>query len=219
MPIRFGTTGWRAVIADEFTFENVELATNAICSYLKTEGVGGPLILGHDSRFMGERFSAVATELAAQKGFLVLFCQGPTPTPAISFAIGNDKAAGGINFTASYNPPEYKRIKFSTSDGAPALPGVTGRLEDAIVRETRVDDGGNGRVERLDARAGYLDDLGKKVRFDVLSKAGGRYAYDALWGTGRGYLDKVLRDHGLEVETLHDWRDVMFGGTSPEPGE
>ena len=221
MSIRFGTSGWRAIIADDFTFVNVKLVTESICSYLKTSGDSGPkkLIIGHDSRFMGEKFAKVAADIAVRKGFHVLLCQNPTPTPTISHVIVSEKAAGAMNFTASHNPPEYQGIKFSTSDGAPALPEVTKQIEEGIAGNIRVEDESGGSVENYDARPAYLDDLKTKIRFDVIAEAKGRYAYDALWGTGRDYLDKALRDHGLEVETIHDWRDVTFGGKSPEPGE
>lgn len=221
MSVRFGTSGWRAIIADEFTFENVRLVTEAICSSLKNSGAeeGQILTVGHDSRFMGETFASVASEIAAKKGFIVLRCTGPTPTPTISHAIRVKRAAGGMNFTASHNPPEYQGIKFSTSDGAPALPEITKQIEEGIVNKVSAADCPGGEIVDFDARPAYLDDLKTKIRFDVIAKAGGGYAYDALWGTGRGYLDKILRDHGLEVETIHDWRDVTFGGRSPEPGE
>jgi len=219
MSIRFGTSGWRAIIADDFTFENVRLATEAICSYLKESKSAQVLVIGHDTRFMGEQFTAIATGIAAAKGIRVLSCSGPTPTPTISHAIRSQAAAGGVNFTASHNPPEYQGIKFSTADGAPALPEVTKRIEQIIENKPDVADADGGSVEEFDARTGYLEDLETKIRFDVIANAKGRYAYDPLWGTGRGYLDKILRDHGLEVETLHDWRDVTFGGQAPEPGE
>jgi phosphoglucomutase len=220
MAIRFGTSGWRAIIADDFTYANVRRVTEAICSSLIERKTGNQtLIVGHDSRFMGEKFADVAAEIASQKGIRVFKCTGTTPTPAISHAIISQKAVGGINFTASHNPPEYQGIKFSTADGAPALPEVTKRLEELIVAGPKVDDASGGSVESYDAAPGYLDDLTTKIRFDVLANGRGRYAYDPLWGTGRGYLDKILRDHGLEVETLHDWRDVTFGGQAPEPGE
>ncbi|MGI8883793.1 MAG: phosphoglucomutase/phosphomannomutase family protein [Pyrinomonadaceae bacterium] len=221
MPIRFGTSGWRAIIADDFTYENVRLVTEAICSYLKiniSEGINS-LIVGHDSRFMGEKFAEVAAGIAMRKGFHVLLCENPTPTPTISHAIRTQKAVGGINFTASHNPPEYQGIKFSTADGAPALPEITKQIEEIIVNKPTVQDADGGSIENYDARPTYLDDLKTKIRFDLIAQAKGRYAYDALWGTGRGYLDKILRDNGLEVETIHDWRDVNFGGRSPEPGE
>lgn len=221
MAIRFGTSGWRAVIADDFTFENVRLVIEAICGYLKTHETEGSdtLIVGHDSRFMGETFARVAAEIARGKGFTALKCTGPTPTPTISHAIRANKAAGGINFTASHNPPEYQGIKFSTADGAPALPEVTTQIEHRVANKMAGHDSAGGEIKDFDPRPAYLDDLKTKVRFDVIAAARGRYAYDALWGTGRGYLDKVLRESGLEVDTIHDWRDVTFGGRSPEPGE
>ena len=221
MSIRFGTSGWRAIIADEFTFENVRRVTESVCSYLTkdTSADGQTLIVGHDSRFMGEKFSSVAAEIAARKGFRVLSCQGPTPTPAISFAIRNQRASGALNFTASHNPPEYQGIKFSTSDGAPALPEITSWIENAISTGSHAPDTVGGSIEPFDVCPGYLKDLASKINFDAITSGKGRFAYDALWGTGRGYLDKVLRDAGCSVETIHDWRDVTFGGRSPEPGE
>jgi phosphoglucomutase len=221
MAIRFGTSGWRAIISDEFTFANVQLVTEAICGYLTAENgnTNQTLIIGNDSRFMGEKFAEVAANIAKQKGFRVLLCNHPTPTPTISHAIRKEKASGGINFTASHNPPEYQGIKFSTSDGAPALPEITKRIEEIIQSVPKVEDKDGGTIESYDARPAYLEDLKTKVRFDLIAKNGGKYAYDAVWGTGRGYLDKILRDNGLEVETLHDWRDVNFGGRSPEPSE
>ena len=224
MTIRFGTSGWRAVIADEFTFANVERVVNAIARSLKGNNDGdaasSKLIIGCDTRFMGEQFVELAADIASRHGLDVLRCDGPVPTPTMSHAIRSNGAGGGINFTASHNPPQYQGIKFSTADGAPALPEVTKAIEDLIgAGELVATTEPAGTVTSFDPKPAYLADLASKVRLDAIANAGGRYAYDPLWGTGRGYLDKLLRDHGLEVETLHDWRDVTFGGLSPEPGE
>jgi len=188
---------------------------------LKTEKdeSGQILILGHDSRFMGEKFASAAAAIAAEKGFRVLKCTGPTPTPTISHSIRDQKAAGAMNFTASHNPPEYQGIKFSTADGAPAMPEITKQIEAGIESNIEAANATGGSIEDFDPRPAYLADLAAKINFAAIADANGRFAYDALWGTGRGYLDKILRDHGLEVETIHDWRDVTFGGRSPEPAE
>ncbi|MBC7910806.1 MAG: phosphoglucomutase/phosphomannomutase family protein, partial [Pyrinomonadaceae bacterium] len=221
------TSGWRAIIADEFTFSGVRMVTRAICEQLRTTGAaqGSPIIVGYDTRFLGEHFAAESVKEVAAAGFRALLCTGATPTPTISYAIRREKAAGGINFTASHNPPEYNGMKFSTADGAPALPEITKRVEGLITEiqqrgeEDRNVSGGNERVTDYDPRPGYLADIAGKVNFEVIARAGGRYAYDPLWGTGRGYLNEVLNMHGIEVETIHDWRDVMFGGRSPEPDD
>jgi len=221
MSIRFGTSGWRAIIADDFTFDNVRLVTESICSYLTTKEITSEkiLVIGHDSRFMGEKFASVAAEIAANKGFRVLLCTGPTPTPTISHAIRSNNAAGGMNFTASQNRPGYKGIKFSTSDGAPAMPEITKQIEAGIAGKVSAGDAPGGSIVEFNPCPAYLDDLKVKIRFDVIAAGGGRYAYDPLWGTGRGYLNQALTEYGLDVETLHDWRDVTFGGQPPEPGE
>jgi phosphoglucomutase len=219
MAIRFGTSGWRAIIADEFTNDNVRLVTNAICAQMKESGFAEktPVIVGYDTRFLGEKFADVCVKEVAANGFRAFRCTHATPTPAISHAIRKEKAAGGINFTASHNPPEYNGIKFSTADGAPALPEVTKRIETLITENLEIPSSNVGNVEDYDPRPCYLTDLAKKVNLELIAKSGSKYAYDPLWGTGRGYLDKVLREHGVEVETIHDWRDVLFGGRSPEP--
>jgi phosphoglucomutase len=226
MAIRFGTSGWRAVIADEFTFAGVRTVTQAICEQLRAGGAqpGSPIIVGYDTRFLGERFAAESAKVVVNQGFRALLCDRPTPTPTISHAIRSKRALGGINFTASHNPPEYNGIKFSTADGAPALPEITKEIERLI---SRIQDGGQqddesrtvGSSESYDPLPDYLADLDGKINFEQIARAGGRYAYDPLWGTGRSYLDESLRRHGIEVETIHDWRDVMFGGRSPEPEE
>jgi phosphoglucomutase len=226
MAITFGTSGWRAIIADEFTFANVHRVTQAICSHLRSSGVKSDanLVVSFDTRFLGEKFAEQCVNSISAYGFGAIFCNRPTPTPTISHTIRTLQAVGGINFTASHNPPEYNGMKFSTADGAPALPEVTRKIEELLdatdaqaVDKTGVN--GASGVKIHDPLPAYLADLQGKVRIDVIAQAGGSYAYDPLWGTGRGYLDKVLRDNGLEVETVHDWRDVLFGGRSPEPDE
>jgi phosphoglucomutase len=221
MAIRFGTSGWRAVIADEFTFTGVRRVTEAICSHFGSPNDGGLMIIGHDTRFLGERFATESAEIIAGNGFRALVCDEPTPTPTISHAIRSQSAVCGINFTASHNPPEYNGMKLSTADGAPALPEITRNVENLILTtQTWQAPAKASQPKALQShrpKPAYLKDLQEKIRFNVIEKAQGRYAYDPLWGTGRGYLDEALRSHGLEVLTIHDWRDVLFGGRAPEP--
>jgi phosphoglucomutase len=219
MSIHFGTSGWRAVVADDFTFANVRVVSQAICDEFKVEATPKAVIVAHDTRFLGEELAAECAQIIASQGFRALICEGPTPTPAVSHAIRSEKAAYAINFTASHNPPEYNGMKVSTADGAPAPPAFTQKIEARLGSVTRgqAEEQTAGVCESHDPRSAYLADLEQKVRFDLIAKAKGSYAYDPLWGTGRGYLDELLRRHGLEVETINDWRDVLFGGRSPEP--
>jgi phosphoglucomutase len=224
MSITFGTSGWRAIIADEFTLANVRLVTSAIASVLDEEAAGGGVIIGYDTRFLSERFAAECAIEFAGCGFESYLTTRETPTPALSYAIRAKGARGGINFTASHNPPHYNGMKFSTADGAPALPEVTKKIEGRIAE---FQSGRKGKPERkvsaealaFDPREDYLSDLSARVDFAKIASARLKLAYDPLWGTGRGYLDEVLRRHGGQVYTVHDYRDVLFGGHSPEPSE
>ncbi len=224
MGITFGTSGWRAIIADEFTLANVRLVTSAIASVLNEEAAGGSVIVGYDTRFLSERFAAeCATEFAGW-GFESYLTARETPTPTLSHAIRTKGARGGINFTASHNPPQYNGMKFSTADGAPALPEVTKKIEERIAefqsgRARKPERKVSAEALAFDPREDYLNDLGARVDFAKIASARLKLAYDPLWGTGRGYLDEVLRRHGSRVYTVHDYRDVLFGGHSPEPSE
>ena len=142
--IKFGTSGWRDIIARDFTFDNVRLATQGIADYLNSEQSTAPIasrkpvvILGHDTRFLGREFSLAAAEVLAANGLKPLLCDRDTPTPVIAHAIRHRKAIGGINMTASHNPAEYQGLKFSTSNGAPATPEVTKQIEANIVKACR----------------------------------------------------------------------------------
>lgn len=221
MKIKFGTSGWRAIIADEFTYANVRLVTQAIASVLDEEAGDNRIIVGYDTRFLSEHFAAECATEFARRGYEAHLTNRETPTPVISYATRSSKAKGAINFTASHNPPQYNGMKFSTADGAPALPEITQRIEKRIeelqARPQESSATSDAKPIDLDPREGYLQDISGKVNFELLAKSKLKFAYDPLWGTGRGYLDEVLRRVGCEVTTVHDFRDVLFGGHAPEP--
>src|SRR3984893_15833064 len=127
--IKFGTSGWRAIIAEDFTFANVRLAVAAIAEHVRSRNAKPTLIVGHDTRFFAEEFSLTAAQILREHGIRVLLCEGATPTPALAHAILRQKIDGAINFTASHNTAEYKGLKFSGPDGGPALPEVTHDIE------------------------------------------------------------------------------------------
>jgi phosphoglucomutase len=222
--IKFGTSGWRAVVADEFTFANVRRAVNGIARYVVSQKPkGAKVIVGRDPRFMGENLCAMAAEILSAHGVTPLVIVEPAPTPAISYAVIQAKADGAINFTASHNPPEYNGIKFSTPDGAPALPEATKKIEAEIVAFDAAGGNGSGAKgpgpQALDPRRMYLSRLREIVDLDVIRKAGIRVVFDPFWGAARGYTDELLREGGVAVESVHDYRDVLFGGHAPEPDD
>jgi alpha-D-glucose phosphate-specific phosphoglucomutase len=220
--IRFGTSGWRAIVAEEFTFENVRRAVHGISRYvLSQRATGARVIVGRDPRFLGETFCSVAAEVLSSYKITPLVISEAAPTPAISYAVTQAKADGAINFTASHNPPEYNGIKFSTPDGAPALPEVTKSIEAQIAAldGTSTSSSKSETAENLDPRRMYLSRLREIVDLDQVKKAGLRVGFDPLWGAARGYSDALLKEAGVEVHTVHDYRDVLFGGHAPEPDD
>jgi phosphoglucomutase len=218
--IKFGTSGWRAVVAEEFTFANVRRAVTGIARYVKSQKASGArVIIGRDPRFLGETFCSIAAEILASHGIIPLVIGEAAPTPAISYAVMHEKTDGAINFTASHNPPEYNGIKFSTPDGAPALPEVTKQIEQEIASLDGNPGGGTASSQSLDPKPAYLSRLREIVDFPAIKKAGLRVVFDPLWGAARGYPDSLLREAGVEVAAVHDYRDVLFGGHAPEPDD
>jgi alpha-D-glucose phosphate-specific phosphoglucomutase len=219
--IKFGTSGWRAVMAEEFTFANVRRAVSGIARYVTSQKPSGArIIVGRDPRFLGETFCAIAADVLSAHGITPLVIAEAAPTPAIAYAVIREQADGAINFTASHNPPEYNGIKFSTPDGAPALPEVTQRIEAEIAAlDTAPSLATSTNTQPLDPRGMYLARLKEIVDFAVIRKAGLRVVYDPLWGAARGYPDSLLREAGVQVATVHDHRDVLFGGHAPEPDD
>ncbi len=218
--IKFGTSGWRAVMAEEFTFANVRRAVNGIARYVKSQRADDArVIVGRDPRFLGETFCSMAADILGSYGITPLVISEAAPTPAISYAVIHEKADGAINFTASHNPPEYNGIKFSTPDGAPALPEVTKQIEKEIAAADGTPRTAKAEAQPLDPKPAYLARLGEIVNFASIQAAGLRVVFDPLWGAARGYSDSLLRDAGVEVATVHDYRDVLFGGHAPEPDD
>jgi alpha-D-glucose phosphate-specific phosphoglucomutase len=222
--IKFGTSGWRAIVADEFTVANIRLAVAGIAAYVKTQPEPHRVLVGRDPRFLGESFVDQAAGVLAGAGVTPIVIPHAAPTPAIAYAVRTMKTSGAINFTASHNPPEYNGIKFSTHDGAPALPEVTKQIEAAIATQG----GGEGipslfapegGFETADVKPAFLKRLGELVDLKTIAKSGIKVVFDPFWGAGRGYSCHILRDAGVEVETVHDYRDVLFGGHAPEPDD
>lgn len=223
--IKFGTSGWRGLIARDFTFDNVRLATQAIADYLGTvrTPANKTVIMGYDTRFLGREFSLAAAEVLSANGLVPLLCNRDTPTPVIAHTIRVRKALGGINMTASHNPAEYQGLKFSTSNGAPAHPEVTKQIE-ANVAALQAKNWsfkaaviGKYQCKTIDPQPDYFKQLRKLVDFGTIKRARLKVAVELMYGTGRGYLDKLLQDNGAKVTVFHNELNPLFGGHHPEP--
>lgn len=223
--IKFGTSGWRGIIGEDFTFENVRVASQGIASFLRKSGQqGSGVIVAYDTRFLSEKFASEAAKILAFNDIKAYLCTRDVPTPCVSYETVRRKAMGAINFTASHNPPEYNGLKFSTSNGAPALPEITKQIE----REIHLVQQQNERmdvyektelIEEIDPKDRYLTELKSKVDIDAIRKSGLRIAIDSLYGTSRDYLDYFLLEADVDMKIIHNYRDPYFGGFSPECNE
>ena len=217
--IHFGTSGWRGVIADDFTFSGVRRAAAAIAGHVCSHKKSPTLLVAHDTRFFAEEFALTAASVLKEHSCRVLLCNEATPTPAVAHAIIHRKLDGGINITASHNPAEYNGLKFSGPEGGPALPDVTKDIERraAAIKDHPspldeiVDD-----FERIDPRGPYFAQLSQLVRFEVLRKAKGPFVCDAVHGCGAGWLDRILAACGVSATMIRANRDVLFDGTGPD---
>lgn len=224
--IKFGTSGWRGIIAEDFTVEKVKFVTQAIVEYIKSEGKQDKgVIIGYDPRFMSEKFAETSARVLAGNNIKAYLCNRDTPTPVIAYEIVRNKLAGGINFTASHNPPQYSGLKFSPSWGGPALPDTTKFIEEkcnALSNEQiKTIDFNKGKQEGLikivDPKKSYFSRVAKLINFRAIKKSKLKIATDVLYGTGNGYLDALLEKADVRQKVIHNWRDVLFGGNAPEP--
>jgi phosphoglucomutase len=230
--IKFGTAGWRALIARDFTFENVHLCSQGVAEYLKgsladpqspIHGRKPEIIIGYDCRFLGREFALAAAEVLAANGLTPLLCNRDAPTPVQSLAIRQRQAIGGINITASHNPPEYSGFKFARHDGAGAPSEVTRIIEAATARlqqenwTFRGAIAGTFQCETFDPRPDYFKRTKKLADFSRIRKARLKIVVDLMHGCGRGYLDTLLQEAGANLTVLHNNLDAFFGGHRPEP--
>ncbi|HXK34772.1 MAG TPA: phosphoglucomutase/phosphomannomutase family protein [Dehalococcoidia bacterium] len=225
--IKFGTDGWRAIIAEDYTFENVRACAYSACQYLKAHGLAGRgLIVGYDARFASADFAAAVAEVAAAEGIKVWLSDRLCPTPVVSYSIIDKAAGGGVVITASHNPWRWNGFKYKPEYGGSASPEVVAELEqrlpDAVGRVLPrmdiADAKRGGLVETFDPRAPYLAQLARLVDLGALKSAGLRICYDAMYGTGAGYFGALLDGGSTRVTELHGYVNPIFPGMhAPEP--
>ena len=232
--IKFGTAGWRGIMARDFTFDNVCLVTQAISDYLKSE-IQNPkstvasrkpvVILGHDTRFLARDFAQASAEVLQANGLAPLLTDRDTPTPVISYAVRHKKTIGSINLSASHNPAQYQGMKFSPCNGAPAPPEITRQIEKNIqlLLERKwsfsLAPFGEFQCKTFDPQPAYFQQIRRLINFEAIRRARLKLAVEFRYGTGRGYLDTLLTEAGAKVIRFHDEMNPLFGGHHLEPDE
>src|SRR5512139_204950 len=238
MPIHFGTDGWRAVISDSFTFDNLRILAQAIADAVASEhwdksGNGGPrpdphkIVVGFDTRFLSDRFAGEVARVLAANGFTVLLAQSDAPTPAISFAVKNERAIAGVMITASHNAPRYNGVKLKAAFGGSALPEQCRRVEVYITDNEERARGPNlmdyqrardaNLIQKFDPLPPYFDHLRKLIRTDLIAENPQRFVVDSMYGAGRGVIKSFLQGTGCDIAEVRAEMNPGFGGIHPEP--
>jgi phosphomannomutase len=227
--IVFGTDGWRGQVADTYTFTNVRRCAQGFATYIldlfRPEEIARGIVIGHDKRFSGQEFALAAAEVIAGNGIPVLFCAGPTPTPAISFQVVHQKALGAINITASHNPPADNGFKVRDPHGGAIAPNglkhIEGLIPDSLtgVRTIPIAQAeAVGLFQRFDPKPAYMNRIRELVDLQPLREAGLTVVYDAMWGNGAGWFDELLAGGKTKVITIHAGRNPSFPEMNrPEP--
>ncbi len=218
--IKFGTDGWRGIIADDFTFANVRKVTQAIASYLETAYTKDrPVLIAYDTRFLADQFARTAAEVLAELGWTVKITERDCPTPVIAYNARHLNSAGALMFTASHNPAPYCGIKYIPDYAGPATTEITDTIVANIesVADTPPSGKSNSQISTFDPKPDYLKFIYSLLDVNRIRSAKLKVKYDALYSTSRGYLDTVLSHCGCDLETFHTYRDVLFGGGMPEP--
>ena len=223
--IKFGTDGWRAVIADDFTFANVAKVTQAIADYYQTQpGKGKGLVVGYDTRFLSEEFAQKMAEVLAGNGIFVILSSQDIPTQCVSFIIKDRELAGGVIVTASHNPPKFNGIKIRASSGGSAPTRITERIEGLLgknkVRRLTLEEAEKkGLIKVEDLAGGYLRKVESFLDEGLIRKARLKIVHDSMFGVGDGFIEKLLANSECEIITIHHKYNPGFGGLNPEPIE
>src|SRR5712691_9451387 len=222
--LKFGTDGWRGVIADDFTFENVSKMAYAVARYVvRAEQPGKGVLVGYDNRYASERAARVAAETVAMTGTPVWLAEQSCPTPAISLLVRQRGAAGGIMITASHNPYKWNGMKFKASYGSSALPSIVAQVEKELATVLA-----NGspplppqpdHIQTVDMLSPYLETIEKIVDWERIRAAKFRFVADPMHGAARGLLRELMTRHGIVCDEIRGTRDPLFGGVNPEPIE
>jgi len=214
--IKFGTDGWRGVIADDFTFENVRRVSNAIAAYVhQYEDPKKGILIAYDTRFGSRRFAEISAEVIAATGINVQIAKEITPTPALSYAVKHTGAAGGVMITSSHNPFNWNGVKYKAGYGGSATPGIIqiieSKLDDAPIK------GNGGKVVEADFNTAYIQVLKDFVDIDLIAKCNFKFCIDVMYGAGRGMIAGIFAERGIKHIEIRNEINPLFPGINPEP--
>src|ERR1700676_843872 len=217
--IKFGTDGWRGIIADDFTFDNVRRVAGAIASYaLKYEEPQHGIIVGYDARFASPRAAQIVAEVIAAAGILVKLADDYTPTPAISYAVKHRGAAGGVIVTSSHNPWNWNGVKFKGKFGGSATPAIMKKIEEELAAGA-LPKGNKAAIEEVDLKKAYITAVCRFADMDLIGKAKFKVAVDSMYGSGRGILAGIFRERGVQHIAIRQEVNPLFPEINPEPIE
>jgi alpha-D-glucose phosphate-specific phosphoglucomutase len=215
--IKFGTDGWRGLIADDFTFDNVRRVAGAIASYvLRYEDAQRGVFIGYDTRFASRRAAQVAAEVIAAAGIPVKLANDYTPTPAVSYAVKDKSAAGGVMVTSSHNPWNWNGVKFKGKFGGSATPAIMKRIEDEMSAGA-MPKGAKVAIEEVDLKTRYIAAVCRFADMDLIGKTKFKFAIDSMYGSGRGVLAGIFHERGIPFVAIRQDVNPLFPGINPEP--
>src|SRR5712671_7281946 len=217
--VRFGTDGWRGIIADDFTFDNVRRVAGAIASCIvKYENAQGGVFIGYDTRFASQRAAQVVAEVITAAGIPVKLANDYTPTPAVSYAVKTNSAAGGVMITSSHNPWNWNGVKFKGKFGGSATPAIMKKVEEEL-RAGAMPQGAQAAVEEVDLKQAYIRAVCRFADMELIGKAKFKVAIDSMYGSGRGILAGIFRERGVQHVSIRQELNPLFPGINPEPIE
>ena len=215
--IKFGTDGWRGLIADDFTYENIRRVAGAIASYvLKYEAAAHGVIVGYDTRFASDRVARLVAQVLAGAGIPVLLANDYTPTPAVSYNVKKRGAAGGVMITSSHNPFNWNGIKFKARFGGSATPDIMKHLESEL-QAGAMPIGTPAQIEAIDLKPAYVDAICQFADLGLIRRANFKFAIDAMYGSGRGVLTQIFEKNEIQYVAIRQDVNPLFPGINPEP--
>ena len=217
--IKFGTDGWRGIIADDFTFENVRRVAGGIAAYvLRHEDAARGVIIGYDTRFLSQQAARIAAETIAAAGIPVQITSDSIPTPAVSLAVKSQGAAGGVVVTSSHNPWNWNGVKFKAKFGGSATPAIMKVIEEEVGAGA-MPKGQAASIKEVDLKPAYMEAISRFADLDLIAKAKFRFAVDSMYGSGRGVLTQIFQKRGIDYVAIRQELNPLFPGINPEPIE